>query len=230
MRLWISRFRRSGNRGNSGGTAANTPVVAVTANALSGDEQNLLRHGFNDYLPKPFRQTQLLAMLMRRLAPEDKPCSNAEAESAQITPNPTPSPGVAMSADAQRQPVPIPPAQPELLDAAALARLRELDPSGANKLLERVVAAYLKSLDRLLPDLAAARGAVLDLAVVRHVSHTLKSSSASLGALALAQRCAEIEAQARNGQSDRLDPLLDHMLNDIAEVRLALIALLNEAP
>ena len=222
----LTRFRQSGK-------AANTPVVAVTANALSGDEQNLLRHGFNDYLPKPFRQTQLLAMLTRRLNPDDKPCSNAELESARITPNPTPSPGAVMSADPQRTPLPTPLAPPALialLDAAALARLRELDPSGANKLLERVIAAYMKSLDRLLPELAAARGAALDLAVVRHVSHTLKSSSASLGALALAQRCAEIETLARNGQSDRLEPLLDPMLTEIAEVRLALTALLNEAP
>jgi len=112
-----------------------------------------------------------------------------------------------------------------VLDAQALARLRELDPGGNSKLIERVVAAYLKSLDRLLPDLAAARGATLDLHVVRHVSHTLKSSSASLGALQLAQRCAEIESLARKGDVDGLEALLDGMLGDIAQVRLALEAL-----
>ena len=118
-------------------------------------------------------------------------------------------------------------ANPSLLDAQALARLRELDPGGSNKLLERVVAAYLKSLERLLPDLAQARTPALDLTVVRHVSHTLKSSSASLGALHLAQRCAEIETMARNGHADGLDALLDAMLDEIAQVRLALSALLN---
>ena len=116
----------------------------------------------------------------------------------------------------------------DLLDAPAIARLRELDPDGANKLMERVVAAYMKSLERLLPDLAAARVGELNLTVVRHVSHTLKSSSASLGALALAQRCGEIETMARNGQIDGLDVLLDAMLIDIAKVRVALLALLNK--
>ena len=82
---------------------------------------------------------------------------------------------------------------PALLDPEAVHRLRELDPTGGNKLLERVVNAFSSSLDRLLPDLARARaGAELDLTVVRHVSHTLKSSSASLGAMALSQRCADI--------------------------------------
>lgn len=114
-----------------------------------------------------------------------------------------------------------------LLDPEAIRRLRELDPSGGNKLLERVVQAFSSSLDRLLPDLARARAAEPpDLAVVRHVSHTLKSSSASLGAMALAARCAEIEALARDGQTQGLPTQLDAMLDDIQQVRAALAALL----
>ncbi|MGM9483883.1 Hpt domain-containing protein [Roseateles sp. NT4] len=114
-----------------------------------------------------------------------------------------------------------------LLDPEAIRRLRELDPSGGNKLLERVVAAFSNSLDRLLPDLARAReGDAIDLAVVRHVSHTLKSSSASLGAMALSARCADIETMARDGRTDGLDAQLDAMLQDIQQVRTALAALL----
>jgi len=115
----------------------------------------------------------------------------------------------------------------DLLDPEAIRRLRELDPSGGNKLLERVVAAFSTSLDRLLPELARAReGDTLDLAVVRHVSHTLKSSSASLGATALSARCADIETQAREGRCEGLSEQLDAMLQDIQQVRTALAALL----
>jgi len=114
-----------------------------------------------------------------------------------------------------------------LLDPEAIRRLRELDPSGGNKLLERVVAAFGSSLERLLPDLARAReGETLDLTVVRHVSHTLKSSSASLGAMALSARCGEIETLAREGRSEGLLEQLDAMLQDIQQVRAALAALL----
>ncbi|MCE4554823.1 Hpt domain-containing protein [Pelomonas cellulosilytica] len=114
-----------------------------------------------------------------------------------------------------------------LLDQEAIRRLRELDPSGGNKLLERVVAAFSSSLDRLLPDLARARSAPTpDYTVIRHVTHTLKSSSASLGAMALAARCADIEAMAREGRSDGLAEQLDAMLDDIQQVRAALAALL----
>jgi HPt (histidine-containing phosphotransfer) domain-containing protein len=66
----------------------------------------------------------------------------------------------------------------------------------------------------------------LDLAVIRHVSHTLKSSSASLGATALSQRCATIEFLARDGRIDGLPEQLDAMLEDIQQVRAALAALL----
>lgn len=114
-----------------------------------------------------------------------------------------------------------------LLDPEAIRRLRELDPGGGNKLLERVVNAFSNSLDRLLPDLARARETnPPDLAIVRHVSHTLKSSSASLGAMGLSARCADIEAMARDGQVQRLPEQLDAMLQDIQQVRAALAALL----
>jgi hypothetical protein len=114
-----------------------------------------------------------------------------------------------------------------LLDPEAIKRLRELDPSGGNKLLERVVAAFSASLERLLPELTRAReGDTLDLTAIRHVSHTLKSSSASLGATALSARCADIETQAREGLSEGLTEQLDAMLHDIQQVRTALAALL----
>jgi len=179
----------------------------VTANALDGDERRLLQHGFDDYLSKPLRRNQLLDMLKRRLpaAPGD----------------PSEHPAMAI------EPTPPNDTAGTLLDAQALARLRELDPSGNNQLLKRVVQAYVKSLERLLPELAQARAAGLDLGGIRHVAHTLKSSSASLGALALAQRCAEIEALARAGQTEGLEGLLDAMLVEIEAVRAALNQLLT---
>ena len=115
----------------------------------------------------------------------------------------------------------------DLLDPEAIRRLRELDPSGGNKLLERVVAAFSSSLERLLPDLSRARATPEpDLTAIRHVCHTLKSSSASLGAITLSARCADIETQAREGRTEGLSEQLDAMLQDIQQVRAALAALL----
>ncbi|WP_431287381.1 Hpt domain-containing protein [Roseateles chitinivorans] len=112
--------------------------------------------------------------------------------------------------------------EPAVLDDQALARLRELDPEGVNHLLDRVVAAFLKSLDQQEQVLAQGRDAPRDLNGLRHVAHTLKSAAASLGASVLSQRCAEIESLARSGREDGLADLIATVLDDIAAARLAM--------
>lgn len=112
-----------------------------------------------------------------------------------------------------------------VLDAAALQRLRELDPSGNGAIFTRVLQAYSTSLQRLLEQLALAqeRG---DPAAVRHVVHTLKSSSASVGALALSTLCGDIEMLVRERPGDGLAPLLDALLAEAAGVSRAVTAIL----
>jgi hypothetical protein len=82
------------------------------------------------------------------------------------------------------------------LDAAALDRLRQLDPGGRLGVVRRVLAAYETSLVRMLAQLEAARSSA-DAAAVAAIAHTLKSSSASVGALGLAAACADVEARLR---------------------------------
>jgi HPt (histidine-containing phosphotransfer) domain-containing protein len=86
---------------------------------------------------------------------------------------------------------------PATLDEAALARLRELDPEGRNGVVARVLGAFEASLARLLQQLAVAREGA-DASLVAGIAHTLKSSSASVGALRLAAVCQEVERAARD--------------------------------
>ncbi|MFM2066749.1 MAG: hypothetical protein RLZZ584_1658 [Pseudomonadota bacterium] len=83
-----------------------------------------------------------------------------------------------------------------VFDAQALQRLQALDPNGQSHLLARVLKAFEVSLQRLSGQLQLGR-AQADLTAVRHVVHTLKSSSASVGALRLAQLCADVETRLR---------------------------------
>lgn len=86
-----------------------------------------------------------------------------------------------------------------VLDATALGRLRDLDPKGTNHLLERVLGAYAQSLQRLLVVLDTEIG-LAEADSLRQMAHTLKSSSASVGALEMAARCAETEKAVRDGE------------------------------
>ena len=114
------------------------------------------------------------------------------------------------------------------LDAQALAGLRALDPSGENRLIERVVRAFESSSDKLLPQLRDALGTG-DHATIRHVAHTLKSSSASVGALKLSRLCAEIETMLREGRGDGIDTRVALVHAEVEGTRRALRKLLDGA-
>jgi len=102
------------------------------------------------------------------------------------------------------------PLTPAVLDAQALGRLRELDPHGVAGVVNKVLTTYASSLERLKAQFESARQAG-DLAAVRALAHTLKSSSASVGAMDLSAACRSVEDAIREGGSPPLDPLAREM-------------------
>jgi len=94
-------------------------------------------------------------------------------------------------------------APPTVLDGAMLANLRELDPDGRHGVVNRVLAAYETMLSRLLAQLRT-EAAATDPMVVAGIVHTLKSSSASVGARILSASCADIERRLRAGATGDL--------------------------
>ena len=113
-------------------------------------------------------------------------------------------------------------ARAAVLDADALERLRELDPHGKSRLLERVLRAFQSSAFRLANQFREARAAG-DMQGIRHVVHT----SASIGAVALARLCAEIETSIRAGAFDALPDRLDAMDRELAAVLQAVSPMLS---
>ncbi len=210
-------FRKGGGGRFDFVTPTDTPVIAVTANALGGDEERFLALGFDDYLSKPFRQSQLLAMLSKRLSPRAPALPESPGGGAGA---PAPAPAAAAA-----------PAQAAgehttVLDAEALDRLRELDPKGENQLLSRVIKAFEKSTARLVPQVQDALRSD-DRPTIRHVAHTLKSSSASIGAIRLSQVCADIEGLVRAGRPDPLDSRVAELCSEVESVLRALRRLLE---
>ena len=218
----LGYFRRGPNGRFAFVNPADTPVVAVTANALDGDEERFLNLGFDDYLSKPFRQSQLLAVLNKRL----KPVSTTPPPIGDTPPSSPTSPAAGPAAPGVTQVAPAAEATPTALDPQALKRLHDLDPNGDNKLLERVLKAFEASVGRLQPMLLEAH-ANGDLAGISHVAHTLKSSSASIGAIKLSQMCAEIEMMIRQGSGGDLGPRVENLSVEIDLVVQSLRSLLQ---
>ncbi|WP_159098935.1 response regulator [Aquabacterium olei] len=246
----LTWFRRGSTTRFHFVTPSQTPVIAVTANALEGDEQRFLSLGFDDYLSKPFRQSQLQKILMEHTQRADEatpatPEFPAERDSKATTEpvSPAPSPTLVYN-PATVNPVlptgsPDHPSEPpstaaaadadaSVLDAEALKRLRELDPRGDNRLLERVVGAFETSVSRMLPQLEDAMRAQ-DQTAILHVAHTLKSSSASIGALKLSQLCAEIEHMIRRQTGEDLNPRIREIPAETERALRGLRALMESA-
>ena len=88
-----------------------------------------------------------------------------------------------------------PGAPEEVVDASALAALRDLQGAGRPDLLAELIAVYLRDTP---PRLAALHEAVArtDAEALRRAAHGLKGSSSQIGAVQVARLCAELEHQA----------------------------------
>lgn len=143
-------------------------------------------------------------------------------QSTHSFPSPQRSDDAATSRDAA--PPPSAAAAPAI-DGATFDRLRELDPDGRRGFVRQVLQTYERSLERQLAvlDLAASAG---DVPRVGEVAHTLKSSSASVGALGLSSRCAVVERLARGADPKALGEPLAALQAEAARVRAAVQAML----
>ncbi len=201
------------------------PVIALTANALTGDRDKCLAAGFTDYLSKPFAESELRGILFNWLLEKPNPLGAApQRDDALLLPMARTSLLKVLPADCGgtlAEHAAAPAALPsgaktgipgELLDTKVVAGLRAMDDECPG-LIARLVDAYVASAPALMAELRRA-AATCDLGAARQAAHTLKSSHANLGALDVSALFAGIEAAARRGASqdlcDRLESLEAH--------------------
>ena len=84
-----------------------------------------------------------------------------------------------------------------MLDQKALDNIRAVHREGAPKLLERVIKIYFESFPKLLQTLRDAVAGDDAAETIERAAHSLKSSSANLGATRLAALCGGLEEMAR---------------------------------
>ncbi len=187
-------------REREAGTGRHTPIIALTANAIAGDRENCLRAGMDDYISKPVSRKSIQMMLGRWRANPIKP----EAHEADLSGSSAVRHHVTLSED-------------------ALSLLRGLEDDENPGILQKVMTMFLDTTPDLLRTM---RQGVEDgdTDPLRTASHTLKSASAVVGAMALSARCAKLETFARDGQTDDAMALVADIITEYETVRPAVEA------
>ncbi|MBF0163777.1 MAG: PAS domain S-box protein [Magnetococcales bacterium] len=165
-----------------------TPIIALTAHVLEESRQQCKAAGMDDYLRKPFSQTDLGAILYRWMP---KASRHARTTAATVVSypgsNPDFTPGTLQSVSQLDDPahesvtssVPV-------LDQLILDRIMTLGRNGNRGLFKTMVGHYLLRTPELLVELGQAM-ARNDPDGVRIAAHTLKSSSLTMGVARLAE-------------------------------------------
>ena len=168
--------------------------------------------------------SSMSATCLRPEKPERGPAAAAEARnarpSAANTAPVTPPPG--------RGTTPVPPSPGrDIINRRALDNIRALSPDHGEALLERVLHAYVDDTPSHFQTLRLAIAAEQP-GNVRRAAHSLKSSSANVGADALAQLCKDMEQLGRDERTDGAAAILSDMEREFQAVRDSLSAILEK--
>jgi signal transduction histidine kinase/DNA-binding response OmpR family regulator len=183
------------------------PVIALTADVQQDIVDRTRAAGMDGYLSKPFAQSELLAVLSHWLVKADSP----------VVPKDEVSSSVAGSGF------------PDLLDHAPLRQLQDLGRRLGKNTLGEVAALYLKDSRRMFQDLQSGLEAG-DAESVHRVAHSLKSTSAALGARAFADQCAQLERLARERELEQATAFTKAIEDELTRVIQAVSILAGNAP
>lgn len=189
-----------------------TPVIALTGNALEGDEATCREAGMDDYLAKPIRRSELIDKLERWLP---SACSSLELEShPERTSIPSNDVGVQ-----EEDPDATSPGNHDLVELAEfmLGFARQVGSSA----VERLATTYRES----VPDTASCLSRALSerghepdrVALAKH-AHALRGAARSMGLRALGRRLEELERMSTSADMACLQ-----MLTSNVEARLRIV-------
>lgn len=166
------------------------PIIALTANAVEGDRQHCIAAGMDDYLTKPYSRAQLRQVLARWLRRE---AVSAMPEGA----------GLVLETQHNLNAG----AHTTVLSPSFLEQLRELDPTGGFGVARQILETYREDSGQYVSniDQAFATG---DTEALWRAAHSLKSSSANVGAELLSDLLRQLEQLGKVGNLEAVRALL----------------------
>jgi CheY-like chemotaxis protein len=183
------------------GSERHTPVIAMTANAMQGDREKAIEAGMDDYVSKPVKLEALAGVLKRWVLQEEEAKADTTT-SARDAGNSLATTGGSV-------------------DVSVLMGLRELQGEGEPDILDELIELFL---DEVPTQLKALREAahIGETQSVERIAHTLKGSSANMGALRMEALCAELEETVRSGDLSAASGHISRLEEEFGRVRAVL--------
>ncbi|MCW5556673.1 MAG: response regulator [Verrucomicrobiae bacterium] len=195
------------------------PIVAMTANAMTGDREKALAAGMNDHVAKPIDPRQLIAVLRRWFLPVHEAAVKRDPAVREPVPAPVSEP---------TRPAPESDGLPAALEGVDVEDgLRRI--AGNRKLYRSLLVKFAASqsdvVDRIRAHLLAG-----DLAAAQRDAHTIKGIAGNLGAHDLQVAATRVEHGFRDGRADGALSALPSLEGTLRRVLSGIASLAPAAP
>jgi PAS domain S-box-containing protein len=173
------------------GEKRHTPIIAMTAHVMKGDQERCLAEGMDDYVSKPIEPQAMFKVIGKWIG-------------TSVTEETTP----AVEEVRERQPDPGIPVDKENV-------LRRLD--GDMDMFKELMTEFLSYVPEHVGNLEKAVGKA-DVKWVIREAHTIKGAAGNLGANNLAEFALRLEQLGRTGNLDRGENLIADLKNELKRV------------
>jgi CheY-like chemotaxis protein len=186
------------------------PVIALTADAVSGMREMFLASGFNDYLSKPIEISKLDGAV-RKWIPREKQIRNSAIIQQEAFG------GGPFGSNTTEKKITIPGIE------TAVGQRRT---GGSEEGYRKVLAAFRRDALERLPLLEKPPG---DLHLFTAQVHALKRAAATIGALPLSEEAAKLEMAGHGGDLDTIQRALPAFYGDLKVIAAAIGTFLESA-